>query len=78
MIRYRLTYGRRIPWRTSNREIKRGRDITWELRAMPAPDWVMEQWPVDEAFDIPFQPLGLLAVLYLYWCHLIFSCFFSR
>ena len=45
---------------------------------MPAPDWVMEQWPVDEAFDIPFQPLGLLAVLYLYWCHLIFSCFFSR
>ena len=44
MIRDRLTYGRRIPWRTSKREIKRGRDITWDLRAMPAPEWVMEQW----------------------------------
>ena len=44
MIRDRLTYGRRIPWRTTKREIKRGRDITWTLRAMPAPEWVMEQW----------------------------------
>ncbi|MCP9889433.1 ISAs1 family transposase [Cyanobium sp. ATX 6A2] len=44
LIRDRLTYGRRIPWRTSKREIKRGRDITWTLRAMPAPEWV-EQWP---------------------------------
>jgi predicted transposase YbfD/YdcC len=45
LIRDRLTYGRRIPWRTSMREIKRGRDITWILRAMPAPEWVVEQWP---------------------------------
>ena len=45
MIRDRLTYGRRIPWRTTKREIKRGRDISWTLRAMPAPEWVMEQWP---------------------------------
>ena len=45
LIRDRLTYSRRIPWRTSKREIKRGRDVTWELRAMPAPDWVIEQWP---------------------------------
>ena len=45
MIRDRLTYGRRFPWRTSKREIKRGRDITWTLRAMPAPEWVVEQWP---------------------------------
>jgi hypothetical protein len=45
LIRDRLTYSRQIPWRTSKREIKRGRDVTWELRAMPAPDWVMEQWP---------------------------------
>jgi hypothetical protein len=45
LIRDRLTYSRRIPWRTSKREIKRGRDITWELRAMPPPEWVMEQWP---------------------------------
>jgi hypothetical protein len=33
---------------------------------------------VDEAFDIPFQPLGLLAVLLLYLGHLSFPCFFSR
>jgi hypothetical protein len=25
--------------------VKRGRDITWSLRALPAPEWVMEQWP---------------------------------
>ena len=37
---------------------------------------------VDEAFDTPFQPLGLLAVLLaylgLYGFHLSFSYFFSR
>jgi predicted transposase YbfD/YdcC len=44
LIKERLTYGRRIPWRTSKREVKRGRDITWTLRAMPAPEWVVEQW----------------------------------
>jgi hypothetical protein len=37
---------------------------------------------VDEAFDIPFQPLGLLALLLvylgLYGFHLSISCFFSR
>ena len=36
----------------------------------------------DEVFDIPFQALGLLAVLLLYLGlyggHLSFSCFFSR
>jgi len=25
--------------------VKRERDITWSLRAMPAPEWVVEQWP---------------------------------
>ena len=45
MISDRLTYSRRIPWRSSKREIKRSRGITWELRAMSAPEWVMEQWP---------------------------------
>jgi hypothetical protein len=45
LIRDRLTYGRRIPWRTSKREVTRERDITWDLRAMPVPEWVMEQWP---------------------------------
>ena len=36
----------------------------------------------DEAFDIPFQPLGLAALLLVYLgmhgFHLSFSCFFSR
>ncbi|MGB5136648.1 MAG: ISAs1 family transposase [Prochlorococcaceae cyanobacterium] len=45
LIRDRLSYGRRIPWRTSKREVKWGRDITWTLRAMPAPAWVEGQWP---------------------------------
>lgn len=44
-IRDRLTYGRRIPWRTNMQEIKRGRDITLDFRAMPPPEWVVEQWP---------------------------------
>jgi hypothetical protein len=45
LIRDRLTYSRRISWRTSKREIKRGRDMIWDLRAMPASEWVMERWP---------------------------------
>jgi hypothetical protein len=45
LIRDRFTYGRQIPWRSSTREVKRGRDITWSLRAMPPPQWVVEQWP---------------------------------
>ena len=45
MIRDRLTYGRRVPWRARRRELAHGRDITWTLRAMPAPEWVVEHWP---------------------------------
>ena len=45
LIRDRLIYSRWAPWRSSKRETKRGRDITWTLRAMPAPEWVAEQWP---------------------------------
>ena len=45
MIRDRLTYGSRAPWQASRRERKRGRDLTWTLRGMPAPDWVVENWP---------------------------------
>ena len=45
MIRDRLTYGRKAPLQTSKRERKHGRDITWTLRAMPAPEWVVENWP---------------------------------
>ncbi len=45
MIKDRLTYGRNTPWQASKRERKRGRDLTWTLRGMPAPPWVMENWP---------------------------------
>ncbi len=45
MIRDRLTYNRKVPWETSHHEVGHGRDITWTLRAMPAPNWVIEQWP---------------------------------
>ena len=44
-MRDRHTYGRRIPWRTGKREIQRSCDINWDLREMPAPEWVVEQWP---------------------------------
>jgi len=45
VIKDRLTYGRKAPWQASKRERKRGRDLTWTLRGMPAPAWVMENWP---------------------------------
>lgn len=45
LIRDRRTDGRRVAWRASRDELDHGRDITWTLRAMPAPEWVVEQWP---------------------------------
>ena len=45
VIKDLLTYGRKTPWQASNRERKRGRDLTWTLRGMPAPEWVVENWP---------------------------------
>jgi hypothetical protein len=45
VIKDRLTDGRKAPLQTSKRERKHGRDITWTLRAMPAPEWVAENWP---------------------------------
>jgi hypothetical protein len=45
VIKDRLTYGRKAPLQASNRERKHGRDIIWTLRTMPAPDWVVENWP---------------------------------
>ena len=45
VIKARLTYGRKAPLQASKRERKHGRDITWTLRAMPAPEWVVENWP---------------------------------
>ena len=45
MIADRLTYGRQAPFQASTRERKRGRELTWSLRGMPAPPWVVENWP---------------------------------
>jgi len=45
LIKDRLTYGRKAPLQASRREGKHGRAITWTLRAMPAPEWVVENWP---------------------------------
>ena len=45
VIKDRLTYGGKAPLRTSKRERSHGRDITWTLLGMPAPEWVEENWP---------------------------------
>ena len=45
VIKARLTYGRKGPLQAIKRERKHGRDITWTLRAMAAPEWVVENWP---------------------------------
>jgi predicted transposase YbfD/YdcC len=45
VIKDRLTYGRKAPLQASKRERKHRQDITWTLRAMPAPEWVVENWP---------------------------------
>ncbi len=45
MIKDQLTYGRRVPLKTIRRKVDHGRDITWTLHGMPAPEWVVENWP---------------------------------
>ena len=44
IIKDRLTYGRRVPLKTSRREVDHGRDITWTLRAKQAPEHIREAW----------------------------------
>ena len=39
-----LTYGRKAPWQASRREWKHHNVLTWILRGMPAPAWVVENW----------------------------------
>ena len=36
---------RLVPFQASKREGKRGRNLTWTLRGMPAPPWVIKNWP---------------------------------
>ena len=44
-IKTRLFHARKTPLHTSKRERGHGRDITWTLWGMPAPEWVVENWP---------------------------------
>jgi predicted transposase YbfD/YdcC len=44
IIKDRLIYGRKASLHTSKRERSHGRDITWTLLGMPAPEWVVENW----------------------------------
>jgi hypothetical protein len=39
-----------VAWRASRHELVHGRDITWTLLAMPAPEWVVQQWPSSATF----------------------------
>ena len=60
MISERLTYGRRVPFQASRRERKRGRDLTWTLRGMPAPPWVVVEradglWQVTVRGPVPVE-----------------------
>jgi hypothetical protein len=45
VIKDRLSYGRKAPLQASKRERKRGSDLTWTLRGMSAPEWVVENCP---------------------------------
>jgi hypothetical protein len=45
VIKDRLTCGHNTPRQANKRERKSGRYLTWTLRRMPAPAWVMENWP---------------------------------
>jgi predicted transposase YbfD/YdcC len=45
VIKECLTHCSKVSHQTSKRERGHGRDITWTLRAMPAPRWVVENWP---------------------------------
>jgi predicted transposase YbfD/YdcC len=45
LIQDRLTIGKRVPFQTSDSQLGQGRDLTWTLRAMEAPEWVKANWP---------------------------------
>jgi hypothetical protein len=45
LIRDRLACARKVPLRATRSEVGHGRAITWTLRAMPAPEWVVDTWP---------------------------------
>ncbi len=45
LIRDRLTYGKRVPFQASALERGHGRESTWTIWAMEAPEWIKEIWP---------------------------------
>lgn len=45
VIRDQLIYGGKPPLQARKHERKHGRDLTWTLRGMAAPEWVEENWP---------------------------------
>ena len=45
MIKDRLTSSSNAPLHTRKQERGYSRDITWTLWGMPAPEWVVENWP---------------------------------
>jgi hypothetical protein len=58
LIRDRLTFGKRVPFRASVSERGHGRDITWTLRAMEAPELVKDNWP-GSALIIAVRSVGI-------------------
>ncbi|MCT0249539.1 ISAs1 family transposase [Synechococcus sp. CS-205] len=57
LIRHRLTYGNRVPFQASASERGHGRESTWTLRAMEAPEWIKEIWP-GSALIIAMRSVG--------------------
>ena len=57
LIRDRLTYGKRVPFQASASERGHGRESTWTLRAMEAPEWIKEIWP-GSALIIAVRSVG--------------------
>jgi hypothetical protein len=57
LIRDRLTYGKRVSFQASASERGHGRESTWTLRAMEAPEWIKEIWP-GSALIIAVRSVG--------------------
>lgn len=57
LIRDRLTYGKRVPFLASATERGHGRESTWTLRTMEAPEWIKEIWP-GSALIIAVRSVG--------------------
>ena len=52
-----MTYGKRVPFQASVSERGHGRESTWTLQAMEAPEWIKEIWP-GSALIMAVQSVG--------------------